>query len=56
MKFKFKWDRIISLATLATSVVALILVLKKPQPVAAPQTAKAVSTAPRLTEAQTATA
>ena len=40
---KFKWDRIISLATLVTSVVALILVLKKPQPVAAPQSPAAVA-------------
>jgi len=31
---KMKLDRIISLATLGTSVVALLLVLKKPQPVA----------------------
>ena len=40
---KFKWDRIISLATLVTSVVALILVLKKPQPIAAPQSPAAVA-------------
>jgi hypothetical protein len=40
---KFKWDRIISVATLVTSVVALILVLKKPQPVAAPQSPAAVA-------------
>jgi len=40
---KFKWDRIISLATLVTSVVALILVLKKPQPVAAPQSPATVA-------------
>jgi hypothetical protein len=32
-------DRIISIATLAVSVIALILVLKKPAPIAAPQTA-----------------
>jgi hypothetical protein len=36
---KWKIDRIISVATLVTSVVALILVLKKPAPVAAPQPA-----------------
>ncbi len=35
---KWKLDRIISIATLLTSVVALVLVLKKPAPVAAPQT------------------
>jgi len=40
---RFKWDRIISLATLVTSVVALILVLKKPQPIAAPQSPAAVA-------------
>jgi hypothetical protein len=40
---KWKLDRIISIATLVTSVVALLLVLKKPAPVAAPQpAAKAV--------------
>ena len=33
---KWKLDRIVSIATLVTSVAALILVLKKPQPVAAP--------------------
>jgi hypothetical protein len=33
---KWKLDRIVSIATLVTSVVALILVLKRPQPVAAP--------------------
>jgi hypothetical protein len=35
---KWKLDRIISIATLVTSVVALVLVLKRPTPVAAPQT------------------
>ena len=35
----WKLDRIISIATLVVSVVALILVLKKPAPLAAPQTA-----------------
>lgn len=35
---KWKIDRIISIATLVTSVVALYLVIKKPQPVAQPQT------------------
>jgi hypothetical protein len=34
---RWKLDRIISLATLATSVIALFLVLKKPAPVAHPQ-------------------
>jgi hypothetical protein len=35
---KWKLDRIVSVATLVTSVLALILVLKRPAPVAAPQT------------------
>jgi hypothetical protein len=35
---KWKLDRIISIATLVTSVVALVLVLKRPAPVAPPQT------------------
>ena len=34
---KWKLDRIISVATLVTSLIALFLVLKKPAPVAAPQ-------------------
>ncbi len=34
---KWKLDRIISIATLVTSLIALVLVLKKPQPVAPPQ-------------------
>jgi hypothetical protein len=34
---KWKIDRIISVATLAASLIAIILVLKKPQPVAQPQ-------------------
>ena len=38
---KWKIDRIISVATLATSLIALILVLKKPTPVAQPQPAAA---------------
>jgi hypothetical protein len=38
---KWKIDRIISVATLATSVIALFLVLKKPAPVAQPQPASA---------------
>jgi hypothetical protein len=33
---KWKWDRIVSVATLASSLIAIILVLKKPQPVAPP--------------------
>ena len=36
----WKLDRIISIATLLVSVIALILVLKKPAPISAPQTAK----------------
>jgi hypothetical protein len=40
---KWKLDRIISVATLAVSLVALILVLKKPQPVAAPQSPAATA-------------
>jgi len=35
---KWKLDRIVSIATLVTSVVALVLVLKRPQPVAPPMT------------------
>jgi hypothetical protein len=35
---KWKIDRIISVATLATALLAIVLVLKKPQPVAQPQT------------------
>ncbi|HEX4487520.1 MAG TPA: hypothetical protein VH088_14710 [Terriglobales bacterium] len=38
-----KLDRIISLATLGTSLVALVLVLKRPAPVAPPQTPAQVS-------------
>ena len=34
---KWKIDRIISVATLVTSLIALFLVLKKPAPVAQPQ-------------------
>lgn len=40
---KFKLDRIISIATLAASVVAIFLVLKKPSPVAPPQAATAIA-------------
>jgi hypothetical protein len=40
---KWKLDRIISVATLAVSLVALFLVLKKPQPVAAPQSPAATA-------------
>jgi hypothetical protein len=40
---KLKIDRIISIATLVVSVCALFLVLKKPQPVAAPQTPAAAA-------------
>lgn len=40
---KLKIDRIISIATLAASLVAIFLVLKKPAPVAHPQTAAAIA-------------
>jgi len=40
---KWKIDRIISIATLVTSVIALLLVLKKPQPVAQPLPAAAAA-------------
>jgi len=40
---KFKLDRIISIATLTASVAALVLVLKKPAPVAEPLPAPAVA-------------
>lgn len=40
---KIKIDRIISLATLAASVVAIVLVLRKPAPVAQPQTPAAIA-------------
>jgi len=40
---KWKLDRIISVTTLATSVIALFLVLKKPQPVAPPQSPAAAA-------------
>ncbi len=40
---KIKLDRIISIATLAASVVAIVLVLKKPTPVAQPQTPAAIA-------------
>jgi hypothetical protein len=36
---KWKWDRIISVATLASSLIAIILVLMKPHPVAPPMPA-----------------
>lgn len=36
---KWKLDRIISIATLVSSVIAIVLVLKRPQPVAAPMPA-----------------
>jgi hypothetical protein len=35
----WKWDRIISIATLASSLIAIVLVLKKPHPVAPPMPA-----------------
>lgn len=40
---KFKLDRIISIATLVASLIAIILVLKKPAPVAQPQAAAAIA-------------
>ena len=40
---KIKLDRIISIATLVASLVAIILVLKKPAPVAQPQTPAAIA-------------
>lgn len=40
---KLKLDRVISLATLLTSVIALVLVMKRPQPVAAPLAPAAVA-------------
>jgi hypothetical protein len=36
---KWKWDRIISVATLGSSLIAIVLVLKKPHPVAPPMPA-----------------
>jgi hypothetical protein len=36
---KWKWDRIISVATLASSLIAIVLVLKKPHPVSQPMPA-----------------
>jgi hypothetical protein len=39
---KWKIDRIISIATLVASVVAIVLVLKRPAPVARPQTPQAI--------------
>ena len=41
---KFKLDRIISIATLVASLVAIILVLKKPAPVAQSQPPAAIAT------------
>jgi hypothetical protein len=40
---KFKLDRIISVATLAASLLAIVLVLKRPAPVAQPQTSAAAA-------------
>jgi hypothetical protein len=40
---KFKIDRIISIATLVASLIAIVLVLKKPAPVAQPQTPAAIA-------------
>ena len=43
LPIKLKLDRIISIATLLASVVAIVLVLKKPAPVAQPQTPAAIA-------------
>jgi hypothetical protein len=43
LPMKIKLDRIISIATLIASLVAIILVLKKPAPVAKPQAAAAIA-------------
>ncbi len=40
---KIKLDRIISIATLVASLGAIVLVLKKPAPVAPPQTPSAIA-------------
>jgi hypothetical protein len=40
---KYKIDRIISIATLAASLIAIVLVLKKPAPVAQPQAPAAIA-------------
>ncbi len=40
---KFKLDRIISIATLVASLIAIVLVLKKPAPVAQPQAPAAIA-------------
>jgi len=40
---KIKFDRIISIATLGASIIAVFLVLKKPAPVAQPQTPAAIA-------------
>lgn len=40
---KFKLDRVISMATLVASLIAIVLVLKKPAPVAEPQTPAAIT-------------
>lgn len=49
---KFKVDRIISVATLAASLVAIILVLKKPAPVAQPQAQLSVQPSGKQPSAQ----
>ena len=43
MAMKFKIDRILTIATLASSLVAIVLVLKKPAPVAHSQAPAAVA-------------
>ena len=47
---KWKLDRVVSVATLASSLVAIYLVLKKPQPVAAPQPPAAMAASARSLE------
>jgi hypothetical protein len=43
MKLKLKWDRVISITTLVASLIAIILVLKRPTPVAQPQPAAVIA-------------
>jgi hypothetical protein len=43
LDFSMKLDRIISIATLGASLIAVVLVLKKPAPVAQPQTPAAIA-------------
>ena len=43
MKLKLKWDRVISITTLVASLIAIVLVLKRPAPVAQPQAAAVIA-------------